>query len=77
VNALLPAGEQHPWLLLGAAVGANAIFNALVQALPKPTENSGSNYRYLYRAAHFAAMNFQYAVAKKFPAYVPPEQEKP
>jgi hypothetical protein len=50
---------------------ALAVYNALVQALPKPTEKSGEGYRYAYRAAHLLAMNFRYAFKARFPDYAP------
>jgi cytosine/uracil/thiamine/allantoin permease len=60
-----------------AIVVGFGVLNALVGAMEKPTEKDGPLYRYTYRVGHLLAFNFQYAIRKQFPDYVPPqEQEK-
>jgi hypothetical protein len=50
----------HPGTILAGEVA----FNLLVGMLPKPTPASSRAYRVLYRAAHFLALNFQYALRR-------------
>lgn len=71
-DILNSAIAQHPYLAMAAiSLILFAVFNAVVQALEKPTATSGGLYRFTYRFLHFLSFNFQYALKSKFPQYVP------
>lgn len=63
---------SHP---VTSVIVAFAVFNAMVQAMEKPTEKDGRLYRYVFRLGHGLCFNFQYALKAKFPEYIPQEDK--
>lgn len=47
-------GHKYPFVMLGAVVA----YNSAVQALPTPTDQSWTAYRWLFNFAHLLAANF-------------------